>query len=606
MVADVNRLLAELKRRKVIRVAGLYLVTAWLLVQVAETLLPMFGAPEWVARSLVVLLALGFVPALVFTWVFERTAGGLRRDDGSEADPAASAAGNRRLDIATLVVAVLAIGLLAGDRIWPRPEARSESLAPAAPAPDALAASAADVPEALAAAGGRSDKVSIAVLPFVNMSSDPEQEYFSDGLSEELLNQLAHLPQLRVIARTSSFSFKGKDVDVATIAEALDVGHVLEGSVRRAGDRLRITAQLIRTADSSHLWSQTYDRTVDDVFAVQDEIAGEVVAALKLELLPDQSVAAEKPTRNLEAYHLFLQARAQRKQGNTDAYRKAIATFRQAIALDPAFARAWAGLANTQAFLADSTADLDLHRVALASINRAVELAPDDPEVLADRGTILALFAWDWEGARRDAERALRLDPNNVSALGGMAWNLATNGRVEEAQDYADRAYALDPLSFGGAFTRGLIYNSLGRAAEAVPVMDLILADQPDNSMARILRNTSLVMMGEPERALAEPGAPGTFAAQFTLALAGKSVGREAEAMAALAQLEAESAMGAAYQIAELHAWHGDTDQAFAWLDRALKQRDGGMAMLGYDPLLRPLHGDPRFAALKVEMGFSE
>jgi tetratricopeptide (TPR) repeat protein len=342
------------------------------------------------------------------------------------------------------------------------------------------------------------------------------------------------------------------------------------------------------------------------VFEVQDEIAGEVVAALKLELLPEQSVMAEKPTQDLEAYSLFLRARAQRKQGNTDAYRKAIATYREAIARDGGFARAWSGLADAQAFLADSTADLALHQAALASIDKAVELAPDDPEVLASRALILSIFKWDWEAARQDAERALALDPNNVSAMSSMAWLLAMHGRVEQAQGYADRAYALDPLSFGGAFSRGLFYNSLGRPAESVPVMDLILADQPDNSMARILRNTSLVLMEQPERALADPGEPGSSAALYTLALAGKAVGRDAEAMSALEQLERQSGMGMAYQIAEVHAWRGDTDQAFAWLDRALEQRDGGMAMLSYDPLLRTLHDDPRFAALKAEMGLSE
>src|ERR1700682_2684594 len=254
---------AELKRRNVIRMAGLYLVGAWLLVQVAGTVLPMFGAPDWLPRTIVILLAIGFLPALIFSWVFEMTPAGLKRDEDVPPEQSIAPQTARRMDRMIIIVLLLALGYFAIDKFVLRPHQQRR-------------------PELSATANSQS----IAVLPFVNMSSDKEQEYFSDGLAEELLNQLAQIPQLRVIARTSSFSFKGKEIDVATIAKALNVANVLEGSVRKSANTLRITAQLVRASDSSHLWSQTYDRDLTDVFKVQDEIAGDVVAALKVKLLP--------------------------------------------------------------------------------------------------------------------------------------------------------------------------------------------------------------------------------------------------------------------------------------------------------------------------------
>src|SRR5438034_987081 len=259
---------SELKRRNVIRFAGLYLVGSWLLVQVASTVLPMFGAPEWLPRSVVILLALGFLPALIFSWVFELTPEGLKRDEDVKPEESIAPQTARRMNRTIIAVLVLALGYFAFDKF-------------------VLAPRRAAVPSE---SSSSISSQSIAVLPFVNMSSDKEQDYFSDGLSEELLNQLAQIPQLRVIARTSSFSFKGKEIDVATIARTLNVANVLEGSVRKSANTLRVTAQLIRASDSSHLWSETYDRHLTDVFKVQDEIAGKVVAALKVTLLPTQEL----------------------------------------------------------------------------------------------------------------------------------------------------------------------------------------------------------------------------------------------------------------------------------------------------------------------------
>ena len=268
----------ELKRRNVLRFAGLYLVGAWLTVQVASTVLPMFGAPDWLPRTIVILLAIGFLPALILSWIFELTPEGLKRDEDVRPEESIAPQTARRMDRMIIVVLVLALGYFAFDKFVLAPRRGGTP----------------------AESSSSTNSKSIAVLPFVNMSSDKEQEYFSDGLSEELLNQLAQIPQLRVIARTSSFSFKGKEVDVSTIAHALNVAHVLEGSVRKSANTLRVTAQLIRTSDSSHLWSQTYDRDRTDIFKVQDEIAADVVAALKVKLLPTQELPKVPRTNNPE------------------------------------------------------------------------------------------------------------------------------------------------------------------------------------------------------------------------------------------------------------------------------------------------------------------
>src|SRR3982750_3673358 len=296
--------LQELKRRNVIRMAGLYLVGAWLLVQVASTLFPAFGVPDWAVRALVIVLALGFLPALVFSWVFELTPDGLKRDAEVPAEHSIAPQTARRMDRIIIAVLALALVYFALDKYVLAP--RLERLSAPTPAPGTGAAKGV----ATVAADSRSNNDnSIAVLPFVDMSQAKDQEYFSDGLSEELLNQLAQVPQLRVIARTSSFSFKDKEIDVATIARTLNVANVLEGSVRKSANTLRITAQLIRASDSSHLWSQTYDRDLTDVFKVQDEIAGKVVAALKVTLLPTQELPKAQRTNNPEAYQQYLQGR---------------------------------------------------------------------------------------------------------------------------------------------------------------------------------------------------------------------------------------------------------------------------------------------------------
>ena len=302
---------AELKRRNVLRAAAFYAASTWLLVQVATQVFPFFHIAEWVVRWIVIASIIGFPFAMLFSWVYEWTPQGLQRESAIPPNESITRQAGKKLDRWITVILALAVVLLLADKLV-LPKAAN-------PGSDKAATS---------------DK-SIAVLPFLNMSSDKEQDYFSDGLSEELLNQLAQIPQLRVIARTSSFSFKGKEVDVATIAKALNVANVLEGSVRKSANTLRITAQLVRTSDSSNLWSQTYERQMTDVFKVQDEIAGDVVAALKVKLLPTQQLTKTQRTGNPEAYEHYLLGIDISRRDRLEASQLAAAEFQKAITLDP-------------------------------------------------------------------------------------------------------------------------------------------------------------------------------------------------------------------------------------------------------------------------------
>ena len=602
---------AELKRRNVIRMAGLYLVGAWLIVQVAGTLLPVFEAPAWVMKTLVGFLAVGFVPALIFAWVFELTPEGIKRDAEVKFEESIAPQTARRLDRAIIAVLSIALVYFALDKfvLSPRHEAEMGS--------DPFSGDKTSVPAKRRATEKGSDPVSaptdssIAVLPFVNMSSDKEQEYFSDGLSEELLNQLAQIPQLRVIARTSSFSFKGKEVDVATIAKVLNVANVLEGSVRKAGNNLRITAQLIRTSDSSHLWSKTYDREIKDVFKVQDEIAGEVVGSLKLTLLPDRKATVARRTDNLEAHNHFLRGRQFSSLATAESFGQAIVEYRRAVELDPGYTTAYVNLAAAQVFAADLTADPIGQARAQRSIETALSLSPGDPEALAIRGWMRSLFLFDWDGARSDFEAALAVNANSAITLTRYSWLLAAYGRLPEAIAAAEKAMVLDPLADQAATNLASFLLGSGQYTKAREVAEQRLKSSHDDAFANLTLGEALVLDGKPAEALASAAKSGSDAqgsgVRMTItAMAEHALSHAQESSRALDALKKDHGAGFAFQVAEVHAWRGEKDQTFEWLDRAYSQRDGGMAMIKYDPFLVSLRGDPRYAALVKKLGLPE
>jgi TolB-like protein len=452
------RLLAELKRRNVFRMAGLYLVGAWLVVQVAETLLPIFHTPDWVLQALVVLLALGLVPALVFSWLYELTPDGLRREgevDPAQAMPSQTA---RRMDLLTLAGVAVLLVVTAADRWWPG------TVSPAvAPAPDVnVSNSSAPAPEAA------SDSThSIAVLPFVNLSPDPANAYFADGISEELLNILVGVDGLKVASRASSFSFRGKDTPLPEIARQLGVRHVLDGSVRKQDNRVRITAQLIEADSDTQLWSQTFERDLVDIFRVQEEIARAITTSLE-NVLGVRKVSVAAPTADLEAYERFLRGRTRFYQRS--GLDEANADLAFAVERDPAFAEAWAFLAAASFVVGNGGYPTELDRQALmaralSSAERALALNPEIGIALAVRGQMLVNSGDDAEvaeGIRLLEQAADRISADTSPRLwAGLAW--LSVGFVERALPHFQSAQDQDPLVGINNGYLGLAYATQGR-----------------------------------------------------------------------------------------------------------------------------------------------
>jgi TolB-like protein len=470
-------LLAELQRRNVIRMAGLYLVVAWLVVQVAGTVLPMFGAPAWLPRSIVVLLAIGFVPALVFSWIYEFTPEGLKRD--AEVTPAQSIASTtgRRMDRLIIAGLVAVVALFAADRFWlgtgqQSGNAPTATVATAPPAMDA-GGQPQTVPAPAAASSPPAQK-SIAVLAFSNLSEDAGNEHFADGISEELLNVLAKVPELKVAARTSAFHFKGKDTPIPEVARQLGVAYVVEGSVRKAGDRVRITAQLISAADGFHLWSESFDRELKDVFALQDEIAGIIAGKLQLTL----GTAARAATLvNPEAHGLLLEGRYYWTLRTRDGFNRAEAAYARAIEIDPGFAQAHAAMAELWAIrgwyrLLDSQpgSDADFAN-ARASAERAIAL---DPALAEPHAALGAVQFMQFRYAEADVEfrRAVDLNPNYANAYNWYGLLLASRGEPEAALNALDRARSLDPLSAVILNTLSLAQLEAGLVEESLATIE--------------------------------------------------------------------------------------------------------------------------------------
>ena len=487
-------LIAELKRRNVIRMAGLYLVGAWLLVQVAGTVLPMFGAPGWLPRSIVVVLALGFIPALVFAWVFEMTPEGLKRDGDIAPEQSIAPQTARRMNRMIAVVVLLALGYFGFDKFV---------LAPKRQASEINAAEKLGRSEALAA----SNEKSIAVLPFVDMSEQHDQEYFSDGIAEELLNRLAQIPDLRVAARTSAFQFKGKNLDIADIGRQLKVAHVLEGSVRKSGTRLRITAQLINSASGYHMWSQTFEGDAGDVFKVQDDISTAIAEVLKTQLSGRPS--SEKSTRVVDpqAYDDFLQGRAFTARRVDDNLKLAVAAFDRAIARDPSYSAAHAGRAFALALSEIWVSWLptaELVAQGRASAAQALKLDPDNVEAMISRG-YLAMKHWDIAGARVDFERAYALAPENVDVLNFYGDFQKLVGNLREAERMKRKAMALDPLSFVHPHDLLQVLFDQGRPRDALVMAERAESLGSPNAPYQIVEaHKGLKQFDEAERALAK------------------------------------------------------------------------------------------------------
>lgn len=476
MPPQSNSLFAELKRRNVIRVGIAYILVAWIIAQVAELALDSFNAPDWVIQAVLVLLALGLPLALFFAWAFEMTPEGIKKEKNVDRSVPPTHGTRRKLDV--MIIAVLSVGLayFAVDKfLIDTTQEPKQSLLPVVTA-----------------------KASIAVLPFVNMSSDAEQEHFSDGITEEILNTLVKLKGLKVAGRTSSFAFKGRNEDLRAIGETLSVEHILEGSVRRAGKRLRITAQLVQVKDGFHVWSDTFDRELDDVFAIQEEIAEAIGDVLAVEL----GVGTRAPrTSSIESYDNYLKGRALlRKRENLE---QASDYFRQVTEEDPEFAPAWAGWAITRQVM---EGDSRYNDEALELARQALSIDPDNVDALNALAAVLR-DRWQWTEAEATFEHALSVDPQSAELLEDYSEFLAMTGRSDEQLVIAERGYALDPLHGPMTWTYVEALVAAGQRLEAVAIADAFaeqsktLASYWYAAMMRLHYGESLTAIGYFERA---------------------------------------------------------------------------------------------------------
>jgi TolB-like protein/Tfp pilus assembly protein PilF len=570
-------LFQELKRRRVFRALVGYGIAAFAVLQIIEPIMHGLHWPEAVLSYVVAALALGFPIVVSLAWIFDVNQGRIER-----------AAPAPRLRGARLALVLVVIGLLAAvpGTFWYFYVRGVHRPASERPAP------------------------SIAVLPFVNLSSDKEQEYFSDGIAEEILNALAQIQGLRVIGRTSSFSLKGKGEDLRAIGEKLDAANLLEGSVRKSGSRVRITAQLIEASGGSNLWSQQFDRELTDVFAVQDEIAKAVVEALKLKLLPAQAAAIdEQRTASPEAHDMYLWGRHFYDRGSVEGYDRALQALEKAVALDPGYAPAWAALSLAH-YSAYDHRDPTRHDTAQAipraraAAEKAIVLAPRFAGGYSARGNLRVSLDYDWSGARADLERALSLNPGDAGVLISYAWLLGTLGKLPEAIAAGRKAVALDPLSSEGWTQLSAHYLGTGELDLAEGAAQRALDVSPEQAWAARNLGFAYLLQGRPAEArVSFQRSRSDFFRVMGEALVEYQLGHGAEAQRALAQmLTAPGATAGNYQIAQVYAWRGEADGAFEWLESAYRNHDGGLGFLKYDPLLRKVRGDARYAALLRKM----
>jgi TolB-like protein len=565
---DKDTTWTRLRRRKVAQWGLLYVAAAWGLLEGLAYVSDAFQWPAQLRQIALLALLIGMPIVLVLAYYH-----------GDR--------GQQRITLPEFAILTLLL-LLGGGAFWYYQRA-SETVPAAVPPPATAAATATDH--------------SIAVLPFVNMNPDKDQEYFADGISEELLNLLSQVPELRVIARTSSFSFKGKEVDIAEIARKLNVAHVLEGSVRKSGDTFRITAQLVRASDSSRLWSQTYDRKMADVFKVQDEIAATVVTQLRVKLLGS---APQVRQTDPKAYALFLQGREVMRQYNAEAIEEAILLYRQALAIDPRFAPAWTELAAAyfaQVNLGLVTTDQGLP-MAREAINQALANDPTYAAAYARLAVLDGIIEGDMAAAARHVEQGLARDPANLDLINSAGRIAGGLGRSDQAIALVEYLVARDPVNVMGYDGLGHAYRAAGRLDDALAQYRTVLKLSPGFGSEHYFLGEVLLLQGDAKAALAEiQQEPVDSYRRLGLSMAYHALGRKAESDAALDEVIRKHEQTMAFNIAYALAWRGEADRAFEWLDRADRYRDLGLGLIARHPLLVSLHSDPRWLPLLRRLG---
>src|SRR5437867_5223274 len=585
-----NQFFGELRRRNVYKVAVAYAVVGWLLIQVATQVFPFLEIPNWAIRLIILAIAIGFPVALIIAWAFELTPEGIRRTEDADAAGQRSRGG---IWMALVVIAAaLSLGLFFLGR-YSAGNARSQN--------PALRGSGVASSEAVTALPEKS----VAVLPLLNESGDPKDEYFADGLSEELIAALAQINGLKVIGRSSSFRFKDRHEEPKAIGEKLGVSTLLEGTVRKQDDRVRIVAELVNAADGIELWARTFDRELKDIFAVQEEIARAVAESLRVTLLGSQDKSTQMATNSVEAHNAYLQGHFHSQRRNAEDYRKAITYFDRAIELDPNYALAYAERSETWTVIGDLTGERPTaYPKARSDAEKAVTLAPALAEAHAALGWVRAFTEWKFAEGLSELQRAKELSPANPTANDLLARVIVYWGRIEDAERQARQAVELDPLSAVTQFSLGRVLFYAGKLDEADAAGRKMAELQPAAASSHRWQVLVAVQRGDGETALREAQLePDAGFRPFELALAQYVRGDRKAADAALADLVANSRDSLAYQIAEVYAVRHEVDKAFEWLQIAFDNHDGGIPSLLVDPLLRSLRDDPRYKNLLAKLG---
>jgi len=579
---------SELKRRNVYKVAVAYAVVGWLVMQVTSTVVPALHLPDAITTAVVMLTLLGFPIALVLAWAFELTPEGIKRTE--DLDRSARKTATNRIWIYVAVIgAALSVGLFFVGRYTARNTTFEHDASPART-------------EATTAIAQKS----IAVLPLLNESGDPKDEYFSDGLSEELIAALAQIRELKVIGRSSSFRFKDRKEEPKTIGEKLGVATLLEGTVRKQGDRVRIVAELINAADGIELWTRTFDRELKDIFAVQQEISKAVAESLRVTLLGSEETSTQMATNSVEAHNAYLQGHFHFQRSNVEDYRKAISYFERATELDPNYAVVYAERSEAWTLIGDLTGQRPMaYPKARSDAEKAVAIAPALAEAHAALGWVRAFAEWKFAEGLSELQRAKDLSPANHTANDLLARVIVYTGRMEEAERQARQAVELDPLSAASQFQLGRVLFYAGKLDEAGVAGRKMAELQPSASSSHRWQVLVAVQRGDGETALREAQLePNDGIRSFELALAQYVRGDRKASDAAVADLIANSRNSLAYQIAEIYALRSEIDKAFEWLQIAFDNHDGGMPSLLVDPLLRSLRDDSRYQGLVAKMNF--
>lgn len=592
--------LAELKRRNVIRMGGLYGVVAWLGVQVGDTLLPVFDAPPWAMKALVITLAVGFLPAMVLAWVFEITPDGLKRD----ADVPASATfflgqKARTLDRVMMVALALALGYFAFDKfvLAQRREA-------------ALVVQTIRTAEArVALVKQKKQERSIAVLPLANGNNEANQQFFSDGLSENLIDALSKFEGLRVIGRTSSFRFRDSKEDARSIGAKLGVSYLFAGSVQRGDEMVRIRAEVVNTTDGSAIWTHQYDRPYRDLFALQDELTQSIARVLKGKLLTGAGVGRgnRPPSGSLEAYGAYLQGRFNADLGSEQDMRRAIQDMTRATRLDDKYAVAWAALSRNWTTLAVLGLTGDEAQRAYGEARRAgdiaIALAPEMGDAHVARGWLLE-NTFDWRGATAEYRLALELEPENLQTKFSVAGMLALQGKLDEAIKMSGEAIEDDPMSPNWWNWYSAYLSAAGMPDKADAAIRKSIELRPQGSSAWTQLAIIQIQRGDAKAALdAAQREPEGVWSDIAMAMA-RQVGQDRLlADAALKKLIDRYGDVAPYQVAQVQALRNDADATFEWLERARVGADPGIGNTLIDPLVMRYRSDPRLAAFCAKIG---